>query len=78
MVRLSFLNIGITFAIFKLSGKSLNGSDKSDIRDIDLLRAVWNNFKNLPGVLVGPVDLLFFNYFITDSTLACCDYLWEI
>ena len=40
MVRLSFLNIGITFATFKLPGKFLVGNDKFAISDLGLLRAV--------------------------------------
>ena len=65
----SFLNIGITFATFKLSGKLPVENDKFPISDIGLLRVGWNNFKNLLGILAGPVDLLLLNYFITNNTL---------
>ena len=71
MVGSSFLNIGIKFATFKLSGKLPPlpvENDKLSISDIVLLKAVWNNFKNLLGTLAGPVDLLLLNFFITDST----------
>ena len=68
MVLSSFLNIGITFAIFKLLGKVLDENDKLAINDIGLPSAVWNNFRNLLGILEGPVDLLFFSFFITDNT----------
>ena len=40
MVRSSFLDIGISFAIFKLSGKFSDENDKFAISDIGLLRAV--------------------------------------
>ena len=70
MVQSSFLNIGITFAIFKLLGKVQDVSDKLATNDIGLLSAVWNNFRNLLGILEGPVDLLFLSYFITDNTLS--------
>ena len=40
MVRWSFLNIGITFAIFKLLGKVPDENDKLAINDIGLLSAV--------------------------------------
>ena len=70
MVWLSFLNIGITFAIFKLLRKVPDENDKLAMNDIGLLSAVWKNFRNLLGILEGPVDLLFFSSFITDSTLS--------
>ena len=38
------------------------------INDVGLLSAVWNNYRNLLGILEGPVDVLFFSSFITDST----------
>ena len=66
----SFLNIGITFATFKLSGKLPVENDKFLVSEIGLLRVGWrNNFKNLLGILAGPVDLLLLNYFITNNTL---------
>ena len=68
MMGSSFLNIGITFAIFKLSGKVPDENDRLAINDIGLLSAVCNNFRNLLGILEGPVDLLFFSSFITDNT----------
>ena len=68
MVWSPFLNIGITFATFKLSERLLVENDKFTISDIGLLRAVWNNFKNLLKILAGPVDLLLLNLFITDNT----------
>ena len=68
MVRLSFLNIWITFATFKLSGKFLVENDKFAISDLGLLRAVWNNFENLLGTVAGPIDLLLLNSFVTGST----------
>ena len=37
------------------------------MRITSLLRAVWNNFKSL-GILAGPVVLLMFDSFDTDST----------
>ena len=40
MVRSSFLNIGVTFAIVKLSGKLPVENDKFAISDIGLPRAV--------------------------------------
>ena len=40
MVRSSFLNIEITFAIFKLLGKFSDENDKLAINDIRLLSAV--------------------------------------
>ena len=69
MVRSSFLNIGIiTFAIFKLLGKVPDENVKLAINDIGLLSAVWNNFRNLLGILEGSVDLLFLSSLITDNT----------
>ena len=68
MVRSSFLNIGVTFAIFKLSGKLPVENDKFAISDIGLPRAVWNDFKNLLGILAGPIDLQLLDSFIMDST----------
>ena len=47
MVRSSFLNVGIIFAILKLLGKLPDKNDKFVISDSGLLKAVWNNFKNL-------------------------------
>ena len=38
------------------------------MRITSLLRAVWNNFKTLLGILAGPVVLLMFDSFDTDST----------
>ena len=70
MVRLSFLKIGVTFANFKLLRKVPDENDKLAMNDIGLLSAVWKNFRNLLGILEGPVDLLFFSSFITDSTLS--------
>ena len=67
-VQSPFLNIGITFVTFKLSGKLLVENDKFAISEIGLLRKVWNNFKDFLGILVGPVDLLLLNSFITNNT----------
>ena len=60
MVRSSYLNIEITVAVFKLLGKFSDEDDKLSINDIGLLSAVWNKFRNLQGILEGPVDLLLF------------------
>ena len=68
MVQSSFLNIGITFAIFKLLGKVPDENDKLAINDIGLPSVIWNDFRNLLGILEGPVDLSSFSSFITDST----------
>ena len=59
------INIGITFAIFKLIGKVPEENDKLVINDTGLLKAVWNNFRNLHGTIEGPVDLV--SFFITDN-----------
>ena len=40
MVRSSFLNMGIIFAIFKLLGKVPDENDKLAVNDIGLLSAV--------------------------------------
>ena len=70
MVRSSFLNIGITFATFKSSGKLPVEKDKFAISDIGLPRAVWNNFKDLQGFLEGPEDLLLLDSYINGSASA--------
>ena len=62
------LIIGIIFAIFKFAGKIPVENDKLAISNIGLLRGVWNNFRNLIGILEGPVDLSFFRLFISDRT----------
>ena len=53
-------NIGITFVIFKLIRKVPEENDKLVFNDIGLLKAVWNNFRNLHGTIEGPVDLFSF------------------
>ena len=68
MVLSSFLNIGVTLAIFKLLVKVPDENGKLVINDISLLSAACNNFKNLLGMLEVPLDLLFFSSFITDNT----------
>ena len=68
LVWSSFLKIGIKFAVFKLAGKIPVENDKLAISDIGLLRGVWNNFRNLIGILEGPEDLSSFRLFISDRT----------
>ena len=74
MVRSSFLNIGIIFAIFKLFGKVPDENVKLAISDIGFLSAVWNNFRNFLGILEGSVNLLFFSSFITDNVAVSRRY----
>ena len=54
--------------LHKLSGSLPVENDKFAISDIGLLRAVWNNFKNLLGILGTLVNLLMLDSFITDGT----------
>ena len=50
----SCLNVGLTFAIFRLLKKlAING--------IGLLGAIWNDFRNSLGILEGLVDLSYFH-----------------
>ena len=65
MVQSSSLSIGITFTNFILLW---NLTDENNKFAIGLLRAVWNNFKSLLGILAGPVVLLMLDSFDTDST----------
>ena len=37
----------ITFTVFRLAGTIPVENDKLVVRDISLLRGVWNNFRNL-------------------------------
>ena len=59
MVHSSLSNIGITFVIFKLLGEIPDKNDKLFLHGIGLLSAVWNNFRNLLGMLEGPADYYF-------------------
>ena len=59
-----------TFAVFRAEGKFPVEKDVLAIKDVGLLSEVWNNFRNLLGMLEGPVDLLFFRFFISESTLS--------
>ena len=67
MERSSLLNIGIIFVISKLVENVQDENDKLFPHELGLLSAVWNNFRNLLGMLEGPADLLFFSSFITDN-----------
>ena len=69
MERLSLLNTGIAFATFTLSGKLPVENNKFAISDIRLIRAVWENFENLPGKLAGPVDLLLLKLYLGYKTI---------
>ena len=69
MVQSYFLNIGITFPIFILLGKVPDEIEKLLINDTGLLSPVWNNFRNLLGILEGSADFLEFSSFTTDNTL---------
>ena len=68
MVCLSFVNIGTTFAVFKLAAKFPDGDDKLANKYIGLLSGVLNNFRNLLEILNDPADLLFFGSLIVDYT----------
>ena len=58
----------LPFAMFKAEGKVAVGKDILPTWDIGSLSEVWNNFRNLVGMLEGPVDLLFCRIFISEST----------
>ena len=70
MLQSCFWNIRVTFEIFKLLEKLPDENGKFIISDIDLLRTVWNNFKNLLGILADSTYLLLLDFFITDTTLS--------
>ena len=63
----SFWNIEITFAIFRVEGKFPIEKVILAIKDVGSLSEVWNNFRNLVGMLEDVVDLLFFRFFISES-----------
>ena len=64
----SFLNIGITFTVFKVEGKVPIKKDIVAIRDIGSLSGVLKRFKNLRGMLHGPIDSLFSSLAISQRT----------
>ena len=68
LVWLSFLYIGITFAVFKVRGKVPVEKDKLAIKDIGSLKVVLKSFRNLRGMLDGPIDLLFFSLVTSQRT----------
>ena len=53
-----------------VEGKIPIEKDKLAKRAIGSLRAFWNSFRNLVGILEGPVDLLFLNIFIMEATFS--------
>ena len=55
----SFLKSEITFTLFRFVGKIPDENDKLAKRSIGSPKVLRNSFKNLIGVLEGPVDLLF-------------------
>ena len=61
----SFYYIGITFAVFKVEGKVPVEKDILAIKDIGSLSVVLKTFRNLSGMLDGPIDLLFFSLVIS-------------
>lgn len=65
---MSFLNVESKFAILKPEGKFPVEKEILAIQDIVSLTKVWNNFRNLVEMLEGSVDLLFFRFFISEST----------
>ena len=66
----SFLNTGITFAVFKVEGQVPVEKDILAIRDIDSLSGVLNSFKKLRWILHGPIDLLFFSFVISQRIFS--------
>ena len=66
----SFFYIGITYAVFKVEGKVPIEKDILAIKDIDSLSVVLKSFKNLRGMLDGPIDLFF--TLVTDNFLSIC------
>ena len=71
----SFFYIGITYAVFKVEGKVPIEKDILAIKDIDSLSVVLKSFKNLRGMLDGPIDLFF--TLITDNFLSICWFFKE-
>ena len=63
----SFSYIGITFAVFKVEGKVPVKKDILAIKDIGSLSVVLKSFRNLRGMLDGPIDL-FFSLVISQRT----------
>ena len=63
-----FLKSGITFAVFGFVWKIPVENDKLAKRSIGSLKAFWNSFRNLVGILGGPVDLMFLSTFIMEAT----------
>ena len=64
----SFLYIGITFAVFKVEGKIPVEKNILAIKDIGSLSVILKSFRNLRGMLEGPIDLLFFSLVISQRT----------
>ena len=64
----SFSYIGITFAVFKVEEKVPVKKDILAIKDIGSLSVVLKSFRNLRGMLDGPIDLLFFSLVISQRT----------
>ena len=71
----SFFYIGITYAVFKVEGKVPIEKDILAIKDIDSLSVVLKSFKNLRGMLDGPIDLFF--TLVTDNFLSICWFFKE-
>ena len=71
----SFFYIGITYAVFKVERKVPIEKDILAIKDIDSLSVVLKSFKNLRGMLDGPIDLFF--TLVTDNFLSICWFFKE-
>ena len=54
---------GITLDVFKVDGKVPVEKDILTIADIGSLSGVLKSFKNLRGMLPGPINLLFLAWF---------------
>ena len=64
----SYLYIGITFTVFKVEGKVPVEKYILAIKNIGSLTVVLNSFRNLKGMLDGPIDLLFYSLVVSQRT----------
>ena len=64
----SYLYIGITFTVFKVEGKVPVEKYILVIKNIGSLTVVLNSFRNLRGMLDGPIDLLFYSLVVSQRT----------
>ena len=64
----SYLYIGITFTVFKVEGKVPVEKYILAIKNIGSLTVVLNSFRNLRGMLDGPIDLLFYSLVVSQRT----------